>query len=161
MPMSRFADGKTKKLMFTTRRQFLEFSTSGLVLAALSGRVHAATPRGQISLGMSLYGMKTLSLPEAFAQCARIGYRNVELCLDAGFPAEPAKLDAAARKQVRADLARHGLQISALMLNLNLATPEIHATNLAAIKAAGAFAHDLAPDRPPPIETVSRGKPLE
>ncbi len=110
---------------------------------------------------MGLYGMKTLSVTDALNHCARIGYRNVELCIDPEFPGAPAKMDAAARKALRAQADSLGLTFSGMMLNLNLALPEDHAGNLEAIKTAAGLANDLAPRSPPPLQTVFRGKPVE
>lgn len=114
-----------------------------------------------MSLGMSLYGMKTVPLAQALQHCARIGYRNVELCLDPGFPTEPAKFDRAARAALRTQAEDLRLEISGVMLNLNLATPGAHAANLVAIRNAAELAHAVAPHSPPPIETIFRGKPNE
>lgn len=154
-----------------TRRQFIGQTSLALFAAALPLFGHAASApvatagatafRARRPLGMSLYGMKTLPVPEALSQCARIGYRNVELCIDPGFPAAPARMDAAARRALRAQAGSLGLGFSGMMLNLNLAAAENHAANLEAIKAAAELAHDLAPGAPPPIETVFRGKPAQ
>lgn len=147
--------------MSTTRRQFLQQSSAVLFLAAIPRVCHGAEQSAPSPLGMGLYGMKTLPVMEALRQCARIGYRNVELCIDPEFPGAPAKMDAVARRALRAQAASLGLGFSGMMLNLNLALAENHAGNLEAIKTAAGFAHDLVPTAPPPIETVFRGKPAE
>lgn len=111
---------------------------------------------------MSLYGMKTLPLDEALRACAEIGYQNVELALNPGWPSEPKLLDAAARKGLRERLASLKLGLSGLMLNLSLAVKDdVHAQHLAALEEAARLAHDLAPGQPPLIETVLGGKPAE
>lgn len=148
--------------MSSTRRQFVGRAAAFVLLSSsLPRAARAAAAPARNPLGMSLYGMKTLPVPEALAHCARIGFSNVELCIDPEFPASPGKLDAAARKALRAQAASLGLTFSGMMLNLDLAQPQLHAGNLEAIKAAAALAHDLAPDAPPPIETVFRGKPAQ
>ena len=123
--------------------------------------LRGATAKPDFSLGMSLYGMKTLPLAEAVATCARIGYRNIELCLDPGFHAEPAKFSPEARQALRRQLESLGLTISGLMLNLNLADPALQPRNLAAIKSAAELAREVSPQAPAPIETISRGRPAE
>jgi sugar phosphate isomerase/epimerase len=145
--------------MNTTRREFLQASAAVAGLALAPSTRAAAAARPDFNLGISLYGMKNVALPEAVATSARIGYRNVELCLDAGYPTEPAKFSPAARQALRKQLESLGLTISGLMLNLNLVDPALHAANLDAIKAAAQLAHDVQPSSPPPIETVTRGKP--
>ena len=147
--------------MNLTRRRFLARSTCAFAVVAMSRSSSAATPAADFSLGMSLYGMKSVPLTDAVATCARIGYRNVELCLDAGFHAEPAKFSREARQALRRQIESLGMTISGLMLNLNLADPALHAANLAAIKTAAELAHDVAPNSPPPIESVARGRPAD
>ncbi len=142
-----------------TRRQFLQQTATAAALAAfpLSSRAAGAG----ISLGFSLYGMKTVPLDDALRTCAEIGYRNVELALNPGFPTEPKLLSADARKNLRSQLASLRLDVSALMLNLSLtANDEAHAKNLDAIKAAAQLAQDLVLQQPV-TETVLGGKPTE
>lgn len=142
------------------RREFLTRSAGAVALATLPN--WAAAPTGaKISLGHSLYGMQTVPLPEAVAHCARIGFRNVELAIDPGFPAEPAKFSKIARKELRTQLASLGLPVSCLMRNLRLVGGLTPAQNLEAIKEAAELAHDLSPDAPPPVETILGGKPAE
>lgn len=137
-----------------TRRRFLATTT----LAALP-TLRAAEPG--FTLGFSLYGMKTVPLDEALRTCAEIGYQNVELALNAGFPTEPKMLDAAARKALREKLASLKLGVSALMVNMSLAVKDdAHAANLTALKDAAQLAHDLELPNPL-IETVLGGKPAE
>jgi inosose dehydratase len=143
------------------RRQFLH------TLTALSAASLLAPPRARAAgksfgLGFSLYGMKTLPLDDALKACAEIGYDNVELSLMNGFPTEPALLSAADRIRLREQLAALKLRVSALMDNFSLLADDAkQAKQLEAIKAAGQLAHDLAPDAPPPLETVLGGKPAE
>src|SRR6187402_2697839 len=111
--------------MNTTRRQFIQRSSTLLLLSQLPRLGHAAAVKPAASpLGMALYGMKTLPVADALAHCARIGYHNVELCIDPEFPGAPAKMDAAARKALRKQADDLGLRFSGMMLNLNLALPE-------------------------------------
>jgi sugar phosphate isomerase/epimerase len=144
-----------------TRRIFMQHALAGGLGLCTPALARPSASGNHMSLGMSLYGMKTVPLLEALRQCARIGYRNVELCLDPGFPSEPSIFDAASRKAFREEADRLNVFISALMLNLNLAVPSMHEGNLTAIAVAAEMAHDLCPDQPPPIETISRGRPPE
>lgn len=146
----------------TTRRDFLKWASGAAALAVLpSLSVRAASPLapGKISLGHSLYGMQTVPLAEAISHCARIGFRNVELMLDPGFPAEPKLLSASARKALRSQLSSLGLNVSGMMRNLRLIDGMMTSDqNVEAIKVAAQLAHDLSPDAPPPIETILGGK---
>jgi len=142
-----------------TRRQFLQQTATAAALAAFPFPSRAAGTG--ISLGFSLYGMKTVPLDEALRVCAKIGYRNVELALNPGFLTEPKLLSSDARKTLRSKLASLRLDVSALMLNLSLTADDTaHAKNLDALKAAAQLAQDLS--LPQPItETVLGGKPAE
>ena len=143
-----------------TRRQFLQQTAGAAALAAWPFSSSAA--HTGISLGFSLYGMKTLPVEEALRACAEIGYRNVELALNPGFPTEPKLLSADARKSIRSRLDSLRLDLSSLMLNISLTADDAaHAKNLDALKAAAQLAHDVAPGRLPVIETVLGGKPPE
>lgn len=139
------------------RRQFIQRTVAGLVLAAAPPLARAA--ESQLSFGFSLYGMKSLSIADALKACAEIGYRNVELALNAGYPTEPKLLAPADRKALRESLAQHHLTVSGLMNNLSLAADDAaHAKNLDHIKAAAEIAHELAPGNPPILESVLGGK---
>lgn len=145
-----------------SRRAFL--SQSALAgLAAVSAPLFAGEKvRPGFGLGFSLYGMKTLPIADALQTCAEIGYDNVELALLSGFPTEPALLSPSDRAQLREQLTASKLRVSALMDNLTLLADDATRPKLLErIKAAGQLAHDLAPDAPPPLETVLGGKPAE
>jgi len=143
------------------RRAFVRALGAAGTAVALNPRpAVAAAPA--VSLGFSLYGMKSMPLAEALKTCAGIGYRNVELALMPGFPAEPKALSAGDRKALRASLAENRLAVSALMDNLSLAADDAaHTANLDRIRAAAGLARDLAPESPPVLETVLGGKPAE
>ncbi|HEY6169912.1 MAG TPA: sugar phosphate isomerase/epimerase [Verrucomicrobiae bacterium] len=140
--------------MKLTRRTFLQ--SAALLAASLPARA-AGT---KVSLGFSLYGMKSLPLADALKTCAEIGYENVELSLGAGYPTEPKLLSVADRKNLRDLLAKHRLTVSGVMDNMSLAADDAaHAKNLERIAAAAQLAHDLAPEKPPILESVLGGKP--
>lgn len=140
----------------TTRRHILH---TALGFAALPSFARAAVPGG-MSLGFSLYGMKTLTLSGALKTCAEIGYANVELALNAGFPTEPKVFTAEARADVVKQLAALKLDVPCLMVNLSLtADDKAHALNLQGIKDAAQVARDMNAAQPPIMETVCGGKP--
>jgi len=143
-----------------SRRQFLQ---SALCAAAASlTPLPAFGAQHRTPLGFSLYGMKNLPLDDALRICSETGYSNVELALNPGYPTEPKLLDAAAREKLRQRLKETNLDVSALMLNISLlANESTQATNLQSIADAAQLALDLAPTKPPVIETVLGGKPAE
>ena len=73
------------------RRTFLS-----LLPAALT-----AAPPAAIRLSIGTYGMQTLEVDRALDLIRKTGYDGAELCLMPGWPSEPAKLDAAARRRIR------------------------------------------------------------
>ena len=111
-------------------------------------------------MGFSLYGMKTLSLSEALKTCAEIGYANVELALNAGFPSEPKVFTTDARAEAKKQLTALKLDLPCVMVNLSLTVDDkAHATNLQSIRDAAQVARDMNAAQPPIIETVLGGKP--
>jgi inosose dehydratase len=141
-----------------TRRSFLTRTAAFSALGSLSS--FAADPG--LNLGISLYGMKTVPLDDALRTCAEIGFKNVELALNPGWPTEPKLLSTDARHALRGRLDALKLSVSGLMLNMSLtATDAVHAQTLAALAEAAQFAHDLYPENAPLIETVLGGKPAE
>ena len=140
------------------RRRFLQL----LAAASAAAVTKTRAAEHKLELGFSLYGMKSLPFADALRTCAEIGYKNVELPLNPGFPTDLAALTDEKRRELRELLAKNHLSVSALMLNLSLtATDAQHADNLARIAAAGKLAYELDPKNPPVIETVLGGKPAE
>jgi sugar phosphate isomerase/epimerase len=139
------------------RREFLR---SGASLLGGLWAIEAAAAGSGVSLGFSLYGMKDLPVEEALQVCARIGYRHVELALNAGYPTEPKEFSAEARRRVAGQLAALNLEVPCLMLNLSLtADAKGHEAALRSIGEAARVARDLQPNQPPMVETVLGGKP--
>lgn len=111
-----------------------------------------------VRLSLGNYGMQEFGVDRALASIGAIGYDGAELCLMAGWPSEPAKLDGAARRRIR----RHGLPIPSMIDNLNLLVSEAeHARTLDRIRVAAELAHDVSPKAPPLLQTVLGGKPGE
>jgi sugar phosphate isomerase/epimerase len=149
--------------MPTTRRHFLNLAAGTVASATLSrvmGATPPTTPSSGPSLGFSLYGMKSVPLPEAVSHCARIGYANIELALIAGFPTELSKFSAESRKDLRRQTRALGVNVSSLLANLSLAgTPAAQAGMHDLIQRAAELAHQLDDGAPPLLQTVLGGKP--
>ncbi len=130
------------------RRNFLSLATA----SALSAK---AKP---VQLSIGTYGMQSLSVDQALTIMREIGYDGAELCLMQGWPSEPAKLDAAARRRIR----EQPLPITSMLENFNLLKSDAdHAQTLDRIRAAATLAHDLSPKQPPVLQSVLGGTPGE
>ncbi len=111
-----------------------------------------------IQLSLGTYGMQTLEVDKALEQIHRIGYDGAELCLMQGWPSEPFMLDVSARRRIR----EQPLPIPSLIENFNLlASDSDYARTLDRIRIAAALAQDIAPSKPPLLQSVLGGKPEE
>ena len=135
------------------RRQFLQTSFALGSLRVLGARKERRHP--SLTLGFSLYGMKTLKTEEALRQLSKIGYDSVELCLNDGWDAAPKNMTAKRRKELRILLGDLDLKLTSLMINIKLNGEQ--KISIAKIREAGQMGHDLCPDNPPVIESVGGG----
>ena len=135
------------------RRQFIQSTATlgSFPLLAATDKLRHHT----LTLGFSLYGMKSLKTEEALNQISKIGYDSVELCLNNGWDAAPKNVSAKRRKELRVLLDNLGLKLTALMINIGLNGDQ--KTSIAKIKEAGQMGHDLSPNNPPVIESVGGG----
>jgi len=106
-----------------------------------------------IGLCIGTYGMKSLSNRDALELIANIGYDGVEISLLPGWPADPLTLEKPRRVELREVLEYRQLALPSLLESLPL-TPGQHAANLERLRRAAQVAHDLAPSKPPIVETV-------
>ena len=132
------------------RRQFIQSAAALGSFPLLSAPDKLRHPT--LTLGFSLYGMKSLKTEEALNQISKIGYDSVELCLNDGWDAAPKNMAAKRRKELRILLGNLGLKLTALMINISLNGDQ--KTSIAKIKEAGQMGHDLSPNNPPVIESV-------
>lgn len=147
-----------KGRFMVSRRLFLQSTIAG----GIASSVVASELTQRPSLGFSLYGMKSLLIPEALHACAEIGYTHVEFCLNSGFPTEPAVFSAESRQLAVQQLRQLSLQLPCLMIHLSLTTDEVaHAAALQTIQTAAMLAHELVPEQPPMLETVLGGSPAK
>jgi inosose dehydratase len=143
-----------------SRRSFIfAAAAAGLgAIPALGVSGPATTAPAGVTFGFSTYGMKSLATEDAIDTLAKIGYDSVELAALAGWDADPASLKPDRRAAIRRQLGDTGLRLTALMDNLPPSADDArHQVQVDRIKAAAQLAHDLAPDNPPPVETVLGG----
>ena len=132
----------------------------GIVPASAADAAGESVSPG-FSLGFSLYGTKQLPLDESLRACAAAGFRHVELCLNPGFPTEPAAFPPAARKATADLLHELGLAVPCLMIQIPLVCDDAtQRASLDVIGAAAAVGRDLTPEHPPILETVVGGSPV-
>jgi len=135
------------------RRQFIQSSIALSSAAALGAEPEKKETA--LTLGFSLYGMKTLKTGDALLRLSSIGYDSVEFCLNDGWDAAPKNLTPKRRRALRILLDHYELKLTALMLNLSLAVDQKR--NLEKLKETAEVGRDLSPDTHPLIETVMGG----
>ncbi|MFP6902513.1 MAG: sugar phosphate isomerase/epimerase, partial [Verrucomicrobiia bacterium] len=105
-----------------TRRTFLQTVPALAALPALAKDAKKPPAKDEgLTLGFSLYGMKTLKTGDALMRLNAIGYDSVEFCLNPGWDAAPDKLTPKRRRALRALLGHFELTLTALMVNCSLA----------------------------------------
>lgn len=117
--------------------------------------------RDVCTLGFSTYGMKSLSTERACRELAQIGYDSVELTVRSGWDADSAALLPARRKALRSLLSQLPLRLTSLMEHVSPTDERQQAVALERLKLAAGAAHDLAPERPPVVQTVLGGGRFE
>lgn len=127
-------------------------------LLALAAAPFADGESAAVRLHIGNYGMQMLPVEAALEQIRKIGYDGAELCLMAGWPSEPAKLDAGARRRIR----DQPLPIPTMIENFNLLVSDAeHARTLDRIRVASALGEEISRGERPMLQTVLGGKPSE
>jgi inosose dehydratase len=99
-----------------------------------------------------------MTLDNAIARVAEIGYDGIEIATQPGFEGEPAKLPAERAADVRHRLEAAGLSLTALMEQLTpSADEEQHLADLGRLRRVLALARRLSPRRLPLVQTVLGG----
>lgn len=133
-----------------SRRIFLKSAAATRCALAAAGEIPPS-----IGFGFGTYGMQSIETGAALRELARIGYDGVELAILPGWASEPKLLSPSGRRELRSLLDGLGLSLPAMLESLPLiGTPEKRASNLERIKQAAALAHDLAPSKPPVLDTI-------
>lgn len=142
------------------RRGFLKQASVMAGAALLNSARAAEDSKALVTLGFSLYGMRSLTLKAALEACARIGYGAVELAVMPDWPGDPKKLMPADRRALADQLRSLKLKLPALMENTPLDVDERrHREQVDRLKAAAELGHELVPESPPLVETILGGKP--
>ena len=117
-----------------------------------------ASSDSAVRLSVGTYGMQGIAVDRALGSIRELGYDGAELCLMPGWPSEPGKLAAAARRRIRG----LGLPIPSMIENFNLLVSGAdHGRTLDRIRVAATLGHDVAPKAPPLLQTVLGGRPGE
>lgn len=120
---------------------------------SLLGSLFLREPHVKLMVGN--YGLQTLEVDRALAAVREIGYDGAELCLMQGWPSEPAKLDAAARRRIR----EQPLPIPTMIENFTLLGGEgVQQGILDRIARAADLGRDISPKKTPVLQTVLGGK---
>jgi len=140
-----------------TRRQFLYSSTAAATcLAGINWLPAGKSPKPELTLGFSLYGMPHMKTEQALQVVADIGYDSVELCLNDDWDATPLKLNAQRRTEIAKKLNTTGLKLTSLMEHCDLTGSNASQQKvLERLKRAAELGHALKPERPPLIETTA------
>jgi sugar phosphate isomerase/epimerase len=109
-------------------------------------------------LSIGTYSLKGIKLEEAIKLLAGIGYDGIEIAALPGFDGEPPKMPARRRKEVYRLLDTTGLKLTALMEHLApSAEDRQHRADVDRLRRVMELARDLAPERPPLVQTVLGG----
>ncbi|QEG00326.1 Inosose isomerase [Stieleria maiorica] len=134
-------------------------AAAGVQVAAATLRSADAAAQPAIGFGFGTYGMKSLKTAEAIRVCAEIGYDGVEFALMDGWPTAPELLSDSERAEIRRQLRDLGLCVPSLLHSLPcLRSDQQHTENLERLKRAVELAHDLAPEKPPVVQSIVAGK---
>ena len=120
---------------------------------------YTASEGRPIGLAFGTYGMKSLAADKALRVIAGIGYDGAEICLMAGWPADPAKLGAQDYRALRQVLRNTGLHVAAVQESLAITGgASKRASNLERLNRAAEFCNELALQHRPVIDTIVGGK---
>lgn len=135
-----------------TRRAFL---------AALATSVVSANTK-PVGLSFGTYGHRMLNWEDSLELIFRTGYDGVELAVLPDWPTSPERLSRYDRSRLRGRLSDLGLDLPALLDNLQAMHPtQSHSDNLERLRRAVELGADLAAGNPPFFETVLGRKPAE
>jgi sugar phosphate isomerase/epimerase len=114
-----------------------------------------------MKIGYGTYGVPELQPAEALPRLASMGYETVEVCVAPRYPTSPSKLDARARQALKEQIAASRLELSGLMIFVNLlaASESELDEQQEQYRAACVLARDLAAnDTPLPVlSTIGHG----
>lgn len=129
---------------------------------AVGGVTAAAAAAPTVGLSFGSYALWMLTWGDALELIGRTGYDGVELALMPGWPTEPKLLSRTDRMYIRSRLGDMGLALPAVLEQLRVADPTqtLH-RNLERLRRAIELGADLAPGKPPIVETTLGRSPEE
>ncbi len=115
-----------------------------------------------VGLAFGSYALWMLTWEDSLELVGRAGYDGVELALMPDWPTSPKRLSRTDRAALRGRLADLGLDVPALLENLQALHPtQSHAENLERIRRAMDLGAEIATGWPPMLETVLGRRPGE
>jgi sugar phosphate isomerase/epimerase len=141
-----------------TRRQCLRLAAATAMGAIPAGRRAGGQPPEGCTLSIGTYSLKGMTLEDAIARVAEIGYDGIEIATQPGFDGEPSKLPRTRQAEIRQRLTGSKLKLSALMEQISPSSDdEKHMADLGRLRRVLAMARALQPRRPPLVQTVLGG----
>lgn len=106
-----------------------------------------------MKIGIGTYAMPEVPIWDAIPRIAEIGYEAVEICAAERWPTAPHKLTPDERSRLRDFIAASGLELTGMLLFVNLMAPagDELGRQLAVFRDACALARDLSPSAPPSL----------
>jgi inosose dehydratase len=116
----------------------------------------------EMKIGYGTYGMPEVPVWDALPRLAAMGYEAVEICVADRWPTAPRKLAPEDRRRLRDLVATQGLELTALMVFVNMLAAEGEELDqqLGLWADACALARELAPAAPPVVVSTLGHRPL-
>lgn len=143
------------------RRQWMRCATAATIGASCSAArsvFGADASVGGCTLCIGTYAMPGMRLEEAIGVVADTGYDGIEISARADYDGAPETMAATRRKDVRQQLLKSNLKLTALMESLYPTEKDAeHRQQVERLKRVGELANDLATGGTPPVQTTLGG----
>lgn len=115
-----------------------------------------------MKIGYCTWGMPSVPLDIGLKHLAECGFTGVEITVIPGYVSELSTLDAATRRWIKRTFKEYNLDMPAIAAHTSLLEPDpdVHATNMARLRASVDLAYELTlDDVPPAIDTTPGARP--